>query len=97
MLRYYQTRVLSGRDGQQDPKKKRNNFRGGKKAFIFYLKAANQNNVDGLYHVARCYQHQIGVQKSFEKALEYYEKAVALGVQNNVVLQEIEFLKSCKQ
>ena len=36
MLRYYQTRVLSGRDGQQDPKKKRNNFRGGKKAFIFY-------------------------------------------------------------
>ena len=65
-----------------------------KKAFIFYLKAANQNNVDGLYHVARCYQHQIGVQKSFEKALEYYEKAVALGVQNNVVLQEIEFLKS---
>ncbi|NRA40443.1 MAG: sel1 repeat family protein [Planctomycetes bacterium] len=44
-------------------------------AMVWYLRAAEQKNADGEYHVARCYQEAIGVDQDIELAMHWYAQA----------------------
>lgn len=46
-----------------------------KKAFQWYMKAAEQNDIQGIMKVAECYKNGIGVDKDNQQAVNYLEKA----------------------
>ena len=50
-----------------------------KKAFEYYVLAANAGEGDGFAALGHMYNNGQGVAKDPQKALEYYEKAIALG------------------
>ena len=48
-------------------------------AFIWYQKAAKNENVDGLFHLGRCYFYGVGVSKKYVKAFEIFMQAAQMG------------------
>lgn len=44
-------------------------------AFKFYLEAAEKGSGDGMFFVAACYEDGLGVEKNFDKAIEWYRRA----------------------
>ena len=44
-------------------------------AFMWYSKAANQENPTALFHLGRCFFYGIGVNKKYSYALDYFTKA----------------------
>ena len=53
----------------------RNLYRDDKKAFEFYKLAADNNNVDGINDLAKCYEEGRGIEKDTEMAKKLFEKA----------------------
>lgn len=48
-------------------------------AFQWFMKAAEQHQLDAIFNVAYCYEHGQGVEQDFSKAILYYKKASLLG------------------
>ena len=64
------------------------------KSFKYFKRSADQGYAPGLYAVANCYRDGLGVEKSFQKAIEYYELALAKSYNKDKAFNEIE---TCKQ
>ncbi|KAF0468085.1 NACHT domain-containing protein [Gigaspora margarita] len=54
------------------------------KAFVYYQKLADMNDVSGIYNVGYCYQNGIGVKKDEQKAFVYYQKSADMGDANGM-------------
>jgi TPR repeat protein len=66
-----------------------------KKAFNFYIRAANMDNRTAQYNVAVCFNEGIGTDKDIEKALEWYEKSANNGYERaKKKLDELSVLKT---
>src|SRR5437764_13826134 len=50
------------------------------KAFEWYMKASQQNDINGHYEVGGCYYYGYGVEKNYEKAFEFYQLAADDGL-----------------
>lgn len=48
-------------------------------AFFWYQKAADQYDLDGLYHLGRCYENGIGTKQNDEEAFQCYMDAGRMG------------------
>lgn len=57
-------------------------------AFSWYQRSAQQNHPGGLYHLARCYQHGLGVSKNYQEAKKYYRLALGRGFRRDYVEAE---------
>ena len=60
----------------------------GKIAFEWYMKASQQNNVNGHVEVGSCYFYGFGIEKNYEKAFEFYQLAANNGL-NNIALRKV--------
>ena len=60
--------------------------RSSKKAFEWFMKAAEQGSSWGQYLVAECYGSGLGVRKSLRKAVEWYKKAAEQGDEDSMYL-----------
>jgi TPR repeat protein len=49
------------------------------KAFSYYLQASKQSHPPSTYRAAVCYEHGAGTKKDFQRAVQFYRKAAALG------------------
>ena len=59
-------------------------------AFKFYLEAAEKGSDDGMFFVGSCYENGTGVEKNFDEALKWYNKAAAAG--NEIAEEYLEYL-----
>jgi len=75
------TKYLSGKDGFS---------KDNKQAADFYKKAAELNNVEGLYNTGVMYMNGRGVEKNYKKAMKCYKKALKGGYDN--ALTNIEYM-----
>ena len=48
-------------------------------AFEWYIKASQQNDINGHYEVGGCYYYGYGVNKNYKKAFEWYSKSANNG------------------
>lgn len=82
-LQYYESAVAN-RDARAlnelgDLYRLHKDFRDGKKAVDYYLKAIDQGDIDAQVGLGKCYENGVGVEMDKRKAFELYQKAVKLG------------------
>lgn len=49
------------------------------KAFSYYLQASKQSHPPSTYRAAVCYEHGAGTKKDYQRSVQFYRKAAALG------------------
>jgi len=60
------------------------------KAMKYYQMASDRGHAQGSFHIAHCYRWGIGVEKSLEKAIEYYQLAIEQGLNQDIIVKDIE-------